>query len=209
MPLLPLSLSTMIDNRLLLDLIAGTSEVCVVDDNARSHAMRGIADPLPLSLPPCRWQSSPILSSHTKEKLVAGHKRSASVPLPSIPSLHSLVSPVRRRSVEIHTPNRGHLSASELLAEYLRISTQDLSILDIDGDDYGVEEERNEKEEEVVDVCDDGDLDEEDLTTVTSSSVTVSSHSVSVSSWDPPLSMTTNVKKPVRRKSLDTSSSSL
>ena len=112
-----------------------------------------------------------------KPKLFPSLKRSSSVPTTTVPSLTSLVTPVRRQSLEFG-PREQRLKTSELLTEYLRLSTQELSLLDLNSDD--------------------GDDDKEDFL-VESLVVPVAPRLTSVSSP----SLTSNVKKPVRRKSLD------
>eukprot|EP00977_Amphora_coffeiformis_P009105 scaffold2069_cov187-Amphora_coffeaeformis.AAC.22 len=169
----------------IFDLVAGTSKILIVDDNAKSHAVKevekSVLDPRRGS-PPCRWESSPVLS--TRPKIVEGLKRSSSVPEVSIPSLRSLVSPVRRRSVDLRSEEDvPRPLASELLSEYLRMATENFTVLDLgngEQDDY------------------------EDTATTTTATETVSSESItSVSSSETTPSLLSNVKKPIRRRSLD------
>lgn len=162
---------TMILNHPLVEIISTTSQVCIVEDNAKSHAVHSVPQPH-APRPPCRWQSSPVLPVKPKFPSL---KRSSSVPPTSVPSLTSLVTPVRRRSLEFG-PRERRLKASELLSEYLRLSTQELSLLDLNDND--------------------DDKDEEDF--LPESLIPVAPR-LSVSSP----SLTSNVKKPVRRKSLD------
>lgn len=174
----------MIKQHPIFDLIAGTSKVMIVDDNAKSHGQKN-AEPFvpepPLASPTCRWQSSPVLS--TRPQIAQDLKRSSSVPDVSIPSLQSLVSPVRRRSIELQPLDDEGLSASELLSEYLRYTTENLTAIDLGN----------------------GEDDEyEDTTVTTATSQTVSCESLtSVSSGETTASLLSNVKKPVRRRSLD------
>ena len=163
---LPL-MQTMILNHPLVEIMSTTSQVCIVEDNAKSHAVHSVPQ---APRPPCRWQSSPVLPVKPKFPSL---KRSSSVPSTSVPSLTSLVTPVRRRSLEFGPREQQRLKASKLLSEYLRLSTQDLSLLDLNDDKDG-----------------------EDFLT---GSLLPVAPCLSVSSP----SLTSNVKKPVRRKSLD------
>lgn len=166
------------------EIIEGTTKVIIVDDNAKSHEIAS-AVPYYLEDDPrhsngqCRWQSSPVTSS--KPKITEGLKLASSIPLASVPSLQSLVSPAHLRYGERHPLEEGESrpSASELLSQYLRLTTEKTSFLDREGH-----------------------MDDE---THTTGSITVSSSQsfTSLSSWDPPPSLTSNVKKPVRRRSLD------
>ena len=72
------------------------------------------------------------------------------------------------------------------MAEYLRLSTLDLSLLNIDGD-----EERNQQEDDIA------------IHTSLSDSISQCLKVGAPLDSPPPPSLTSNVKKPVRRKSLD------
>ena len=167
----------------IFDVVAGTSKILIVDDNAKSHAVKDVEQSVQDSRrgsPPCRWQSSPVLS--TRPKVVEGLKRSPSVPEVSIPSLRSLVSPVRRRSIDLRSEDCDRPVASELLSEYLRMATENFTVIDLGNG---------------------GSDDYEDVTTTTASE-TVSSETISSASFEETTpSLLSNVKKPIRRRSLD------
>ena len=176
----------------IFDVVAGTSKILIVDDNAKSHKVQdveqSVSDDPRKGSPPCRWQSSPVLP--TRPKIVEGLKRSSSVPEVSIPSLRSLVSPVRRRSVYLRVEDGDHRPvASELLSEYLRMATANFTVLDLgncEQDDY------------------------EDAATTTTAAETISSESMtSLASGESTPSLLSNVKKPIRRRSLDATQPSL
>ena len=179
------------NNILLYDLLSGASEVLIIDDNAKSHNVVKIPPPLP-----CRWESSPVLASKprlTKSSL----KRSASVPPTTIPSLNSLVSPIRRISRDSpllsflpqQEGDRSVKNASELVSEYLRLSTEDLCSMD---------------DETLLSPENDDDVYSMATASLPASpQSTISITTLSSSSFELPPSLTSNVKKPVRRKSLD------
>ena len=182
------------------DLISTNTNVCIVQDNAKSHAPLAPVVAVPV-VGICRWQSSPVLP--TKAKLFPSLKRSSSVPTTSasmIPSLTSLVAPTRRRSLDgssSSSNNNERRSASQLLSEYLRLSTEEISLIDIDGDDYHHQEE----EDEIMFPATTSTTTEETLSIATRLSFGM------VAAPEKSPSLTSNVKKPVRRKSLDGSSS--
>lgn len=190
----------------LVDLLStsknGADTVRIVPDNAKSHAPM-VAPVVVAPVGICRWQSSPILSNAKAAKQLfppttSSLKRSSSVPTSfMIPSLTSLVTPgtARMRQSLALGQQQQRPSASQLLSEYLRLSTQEISLDDMDDSD------NQDDEDEIIMFP---------TTTMEQTLSLATRLSFGGAAPPPPKetspSLTSNVKKPVRRKSLDISS---
>lgn len=184
-------------------LIASSSKIVLMDDNAKTHAPRNavMMDPKPS---PCRWQSSPV--NARKPCVLNAMGKRGGLPSSALTSLKSLVAPVHRERTiplldedydrdeysdsESHSdgPERENVQlnqklnkASELLSEYLRVATEELCL------DY-----------------------DDDGTVTTASALTMSSHGTAESQQSSTSSsassasssnLTSNVRKPVRTSS--------
>ena len=188
-------------------LIASSTKIVLLDDNARSHAV-----PVPVhkepanksSTSPCRWQSSPV--NVRKPGILSTMGKRGGLPVSARNSLKSLVAPIQRQRTiplldldndtylnesneklndefikeEALELNKKITKASELLSEYLRVATEELCL------DYSSSNNN-------------GDDDR------TISTATVTSHSTTDSNASERSmgSLTRNVRKPVRQRSRD------
>lgn len=215
---------------LLQELCHGEGRVVIVCDNARSHA-----DPSTSRITteqhhpqsPCRWQSSPLASPRLKNSPDAVKKDG----IPTLQSLSSLMMmpPVRqqlqydrpirsdpydlydRPDAQPEWPANETNCTSDLLSEFLRISTDDLTLYHTD------DEEDKDYEKDVTFATTTTTPTKTTSLTLTAVRVPTYGHFKSTSMTLPSLStwpsnttadttssnVTSNVKKPVRRRSLD------
>jgi hypothetical protein len=184
--------------KLLEELFLGERRVVIVADNARSHAdpstSRIITEQShPQS--PCRWQSSPLVSPRLKNSPDAVNKDG----IPTLQSLSSLMMmpPVRQpHQYDQYDGHNGQPSAwpvneanctSDLLSEFLRISTDDLTL-------YHTDDDEDDKQDEKYD-------DDSTFGTTYTTSLTLSTLSV-------PTLGTTTTCKPIATSSSAVASSS-